>query len=418
MSFRTPLPRSPHVAIIGGGMAGLSCALELAKAHSIRSTVFDTGEHGVGGRLGTRAGGDGSLRRPDPPPSLAEALLFDHAAQFFTAADPRFAAMVAGWEAAGAVTRWTGLLARLALAADGSFAPLPAAPGETDAVRYVGVGGMRQMASFLAAAAQDSGLVEVRSPLWVDSVKADAGGGGWRVAAKRADQGTFSAVVIAHNGKCANRLAAPMGAPGVLGALRRLKLSANWALMVGFEGTVGVPWEGAFFDGSEVLAWAGNNSAKLGGGAPTPGGLQCWTLLSTQRYGRANKVPQEAVPPETAAQVTAAMLEEFSRAVGGGGALPPAVFTKTQLWGAALPQNAPILGGEACIWDATARVGVVGDWVGGGASVEAAALSGAAMAARIAAEARGEGPGSCGLGAEFVRIRGEEIGMFPATARR
>ena len=40
--------------------------------------------------------------------------------------------------------------------------------------------------------------------------------------------------------------------------------------------------------GSEVLAWAGNNSAKLG----LAGGPQCWTLFSTQQYGRANKVPQ------------------------------------------------------------------------------------------------------------------------------
>lgn len=402
-------------------MAGLSCALELAKSYNIRSTVFDTGEHGVGGRLGTRAGADGSLRRPDPLPALADALVFDHAAQYFTVSDPRLAAMVAEWEDAGIVDRWTGPLTRLSCTADGTFTPLSKVEDELNSsVRYIGVGGMRRMAAALAAAAEDTGLVEVRTGMWIDRAKADSGAGGWRIAAKREDQGTFSAVVIAHNGKCANRLAAPMGSPGVLGVLRRLKLSANWALLVAFERPVDVSagWEGAFIEGSEVLAWAGNNTAKLGVLTP-PGGssVECWTLFSTQRYGKANKVPQEAIPPEKAAQVTAEMLEEFERVVGGP--LPPVVYTKTQLWGAALPINAPVLEErEACVWDAQARVGIVGDWVAGGASVEAAALSGAALAARIAAEARGEGPGSCGLGAAFKRIKGEEIGTFPKTGGR
>ncbi|KAL4179039.1 hypothetical protein AMTRI_Chr13g85260 [Amborella trichopoda] len=39
--FTAPLSDEPHVAIIGGGMTGLICALTLEQ-RGIRSTVFDT----------------------------------------------------------------------------------------------------------------------------------------------------------------------------------------------------------------------------------------------------------------------------------------------------------------------------------------------------------------------------------------
>lgn len=59
---------------------------------------------------------------------------------------------------------------------------------------------------------------------------------------------------------------------------------------------------GAFVSGNDVLTWAGNNTAKLGlnGG---PAGVECWTLVSSNAYGQANKVPQEAIPPDVADKV-------------------------------------------------------------------------------------------------------------------
>lgn len=70
--FDTSVSPSPTVGIIGGGLSGVALAAELSD-RGIRSVVYDTGEHGVGGRLGTRdkLGKDGRLR-------------FDHAAQYFT----------------------------------------------------------------------------------------------------------------------------------------------------------------------------------------------------------------------------------------------------------------------------------------------------------------------------------------------
>lgn len=81
-----------------------------------------------------------------------------------------------------------------------------------------------------------------------------------------------------------------MGVPDVHAQLKRLRLSANWVLMAAFASPVPVPggMEGAFIEGSDTLSWAGNNSAKLG----LLEGPQCWTLVSTQAFGKANKVPQ------------------------------------------------------------------------------------------------------------------------------
>lgn len=75
------------------------------------------------------------------------------------------------------------------------------------------------------------------------------------------------------------RLVGPTGAPLVAQQLMRLRLSAVWALMVVFEGPVPVPgsMEGAFIQGSEVLSWAANNTAKLGIRHPAPySNIQVW----------------------------------------------------------------------------------------------------------------------------------------------
>jgi hypothetical protein len=111
------------------------------------------------------------------------------------------------------------------------------------------------------------------------------------------------------------------------------------------------------------------------------------------------------------------MLAAFELSLGlPPGSLPPATFTQTQLWGAALPINTPRV---PCIWDPVGRVGVCGDWVAGGGSMQAAALSGRAMAQRIDA-IRGRGPNDIadlaqGLTTPFKAVQGQEIGQFPAA---
>ena len=100
---------------------------------------------------------------------------------------------------------------------------------------------------------------------------------------------------------------------------------------------------------------------------------------------------------------------------------PPAA-ARAQLWGAALPLNGP---GAPCILDPVARVGVCGDWLadggveggtGGGASLQAAALSGLALAERLARLARvGAAPRP---GVKFATTRARWASAWARTSRR
>jgi predicted NAD/FAD-dependent oxidoreductase len=77
------------ILIVGAGMAGLTAATALqATGYSVR--VIDKGRT-VGGRLASRRIG---------------AATFDHGAQFMTARDSRFAAMIDQWREAGVVEEW------------------------------------------------------------------------------------------------------------------------------------------------------------------------------------------------------------------------------------------------------------------------------------------------------------------------
>jgi predicted NAD/FAD-dependent oxidoreductase len=66
-------------------------------------------------------------------------LVFDHAAQFFTASDERFQRLVNEWLDRGLVREWSGLIGELE--AGGCFSPIPSLTP-----RYIGVNGMRPLA--------------------------------------------------------------------------------------------------------------------------------------------------------------------------------------------------------------------------------------------------------------------------------
>jgi predicted NAD/FAD-dependent oxidoreductase len=442
-----PFPNdgTARVAIIGGGVAGLVCALELARL-GVRSTVFDTGERGPGGRLATRTTADGSFVGAGGGKSsnggsggsttATPLLAFDHAAQFFTADDPEFAALAEEWKRRGLVREWPAeRVVRLGQgggAGGGDAKKLPRPPFYVPATST----GFRGLAQKLADEAVATGMVELQCGAWVSRLEVDRRGGRsqWRAVVRAAasggggkkgtsnsstrgcdeqggcDQGgngesksasaplpLFDAVVIAHNGKCANRLAAPMGSPRVARQLMSLRLSAAWVAMLAFERPLSVTFEGAFVSGGgggktdpqqQPLAWAANNTAKLGL-LPTSDDAQashpeCWTLVSTDAYAQRRKVPQERVPADVARAVAAELSAAFAAAAGLGDAenLPPlAAPPRVQLWGAALPLNSPQV---ACVLDPAARVGVCGDWLLG-AGVQGAALSGLELARRMAA---------------------------------
>lgn len=83
-----------HVAIVGAGMAGLSCAESLCRV-GIQVSLFDKGR-GPGGRMSSRR-----LETPQGP------AIFDFGAQYFSVRDAAFGEQVHAWEACNVVTRWT-----------------------------------------------------------------------------------------------------------------------------------------------------------------------------------------------------------------------------------------------------------------------------------------------------------------------
>lgn len=393
--FDSPMSKQPHVAILGGGMSGLVCALTLEEL-GIRSTVFDTGKHGLGGRMATR-----DIHTKD-----GLSLTFDHAAQYFTVSDPKFRKLVDRWIDEGAVKEWKGVVGKLQ--AGGKYSDLA-----DDVPRYVGTYGMRPLADHMVSRGR---LIEVKRPVWISNM--DAKGPLWHLNENGKPHGEFDAVVIAHNGKCANRLLAPSGAPEVFKQMKRLELSSIWALLAAFEEPLPLPeglessrLDGAFIEGVNAVSWMANNSYKLKKDGP-----HCWTFFSTAAFGKRNKVPQESIPAVRAERVRKEMLQGVGTALGlAEGAMPTPIFTKVQLWGAGLPTNTP---GVPCIFDPVARVGICGDWLLG-SSLEAAALSGMALAEHIADfRDRGElNPEefSIGLQKGFSNVEGQDIGQFPGS---
>lgn len=49
------------------------------------------------------------------------------------------------------------------------------------------------------------GRIQVQQPIWISRMTASHAAGGWQLTGNNKGQGTYGAVVIAHNGKCANR---------------------------------------------------------------------------------------------------------------------------------------------------------------------------------------------------------------------
>ncbi|EEF31084.1 conserved hypothetical protein [Ricinus communis] len=373
VNFSFPVSDDPHVGIIGGGMAGLVCAVNLEK-RGVKSTVFDTGNHGLGGRMGTRV--------IDPQP-----LVFDHAAQFFTVSDPQFAQLVDGWLEKGLIRQWQGTIGELEKGGH--------------SLTYSGC-------------LLQTSMVEVVRPCWISRL--EPFNGMWHLSENGKPCGQFDVIVIAHNGKCANRLLASSGLPLIARQMKKLDLSPIWALLAAFEEPLPIPsgaspFEGAFVKGVDSISWMGNNSMKL---FSQSNGPHCWTFFSTAAFGKRNKVPQENIPNSTAEKVKAAMLEGVEVALGlAEGSLKLPFYSRVQLWGAALPRNSP---GVACIFDPNGRAGICGDWLLG-SNLESAALSGMALANHIGdyIESGGAGGEEFGMGlhADFHTLEGHhDIGQF------
>ncbi|WP_237479006.1 NAD(P)/FAD-dependent oxidoreductase [Lichenibacterium dinghuense] len=288
-----------RIAIVGAGLAGLSCGARLAGAgHAV--SLFDKGR-GPGGRL--------SHRRAETP--LGEAR-FDHGAQYFTARDPGFRRQVDAW------------------VRDGLAAPWPAAGDDA----LVGVPGMNAPAKALAAG------LDVRCSARVERLTRE--GGAWRLAGEGVDAGPFDAAVVAVPAEQAGALVRDH-APDFADAADATPAAPCWTVMAAFPERLATLDDVVKRRGP--VGWAARDSAKPGRSGP-----ESWVVQAGPDWSREHleEAPAAIVPKLLAALADAA-----------GGPLPEPAAASAHRWRYARSGS---LGRDA-LWDAETRLGVCGDWL-------------------------------------------------------
>ena len=289
----------PSVAIIGAGMAGLSCADVLA-ASGWSVTLFDKGRR-PGGRMASR-----QLETDHGPAS------FDFGAQYFTVRDPGFAAEVSRWAEAGFAVRWP----------------------EARADAWVGVPAMNTVLHHLAA------QHAVHFSHHVSGLARE--GGRWRLLGEGMPTMHFDAAVLA--------LPAEQAAPILTlhdFELARAALYARsqpcWTGMFAFEAPV--PFADHTVRDHGIIAWAARNSAKPGRSGP-----ESWVVQATPQWSSAHlELTPDAIAPH--------LLGALGTATGTP--LPAPIAHSVHRWRYALSAGT----GLGCLWNEAQQIGACGDWL-------------------------------------------------------
>lgn len=309
------------VAVVGGGLAGVTAACELSRAGA-EVTVFEK-SRGLGGRLATRRM-DGSFSA-------------DHGAQYFTARSPEFRDYLRNASGLGAVQTW-----------------LPDARGHADGQDwFVGTPAMN---SFLKT--EPLGF-DLKVSTHVATVAATETG----VELTMMDGSTqaFDQAII--TAPAPQTEAMLVGAhPDMAAALAAVEIAPNWTLMLVFEEELD-PGFTVWREAHPVLGWVARNSSKPGRDFSG----DSWTVQATADWS----TEYLELEKEDAA---ARLFDAFQALVGSE--LPPLRMQTAHRWRYAKTIT-PL--GQPFLKDASGRIYVAGDWCLG-ARVEYAFESGRAAA--------------------------------------
>lgn len=386
------------VAVIGAGIAGLSCAQQLTQA-GMNVTVFEK-SRGPGGRMSTR--------RAEPADTHSDhTWQCDHGAQYFTARDPLFIAQVQRWQQSGVVAQWQGTIKTIGQRPDvsgNSAAGIPATDKPLPVTeRYVGTPRMTAPAHQLA-----SGL---RIMSGARIVKMSASAKGWHLQQENDTNtsGPFRHLVLAIPAQQAGELLAGLLADQLtsqaphthavehaLFLSRQLALRPCWALMLNIADictstgnkTPGQPinsqaeFDAAFVnpdsDRPHIVSWISRDSSKPGR-PQSPG--ETWLVHATPAWS-------EQYLESDPNQVQDILLAEFRRLTGitadvSASSLHRWRFAQT----GELHTQKHLSPGSLWIPDMNgaadgASLGLCGDWLNGG-RVEGAWLSGYHLARQM-----------------------------------
>jgi len=319
----------PQVAVIGAGMAGLSCARHLQSA-GYRVTVFDKGAL-PGGRMSTRRG---------------DGWQCDHGAQYFTARDMEFIAEVSRWERECVAALWEPRLAVL-----GGKATTLEPRGTT---RFVGVPRMNAPLAWLAS------TMVIKSRFTICDMRHDETG--WRLRSE--EQGEYperyDALLLALPAPQAARLLEPLLPLTALQATS-VVMKPCWTAMLRLEQRYDPGYDAAFVN-HDPLRWLARDSSK-----PGREGAEVWVAQASAEWSAAHI---EAVDDEVAMHLVAAFREL-------GGPAPSAVTIHLWRYAKSAAQSR-----QRAVWLPAVQVGLCGDWLSGG-RVEDAWLSGKALAINV-----------------------------------
>lgn len=328
-AFRGPIER---IAVIGAGLSGLTCAASLM-LNVPQVCVFEAAP---------RPGGRTAAHRES-------GYEFDCGTQFFTVRSEPFRSAVEGWLDEGLVAPWSAWVVELD---SGDFV------SREDMERYVAVPHMGALAVHLAE------LCDARVACAVSGIERN--GDGLRLVGDLGDDlGVYDLVILAAPPPDIAMLARDLSEP-LFGRISELGMTQCWALMMGFEHRLSIPFDAAYVMESP-LSWAARNNSK-----PGRGGREAWVVHGSPEWSEANA---ELSPGDAAV----AMTEAFAQAVGGLSERPQ--VRSARLW----PHAAPIeVMEQPFLVDADAGLAACGDWCVA-PRVEGAFLSGVALADFIVA---------------------------------
>jgi predicted NAD/FAD-dependent oxidoreductase len=383
------------VAVIGGGIAGLSCAQHLGGSQQYDVTVFDTGRLRPGGRCSTRQPGDAPKQEQDDDYPLLSKYRFDHAAQLISANNHNniledFQQQLLAWEKDGIVTKFPpNSVCRVAR--NGKIEPL-------SQDFYHGTQGMGGLALSLVDQTKN---FELKQDVWVSpssGVRYQKDTGKWKLQANGKSLGIFDQLVIAHNGKCADRIMSKTPAKDVHALLRvnfnptvpahggnKMTLNSIYSLTICLDkesSPLSNPKAAALLPEGVISAFCDHPSLRMmtcqtrkypnnqddddGGGGGGGGEHEVWTILSSAKFAKKYKAPQEFLPEETIEEVSSLLLEAVQELLSLGGTIESPTIKplekRLQLWGAGVPLNV-WNNNDGYIYDPENKVGVCGDWL-------------------------------------------------------
>ena len=350
-----------HVAVIGGGMAGVTCARTLLQAGH-RVTLIEK-SRGFGGRMSTRRSEFGG---------------FDHGAQYFTVRDARFE-QVLRLTATSVVRPWSASTVRVL---DEFGHVLASAPPPTEP-HFVATPGMNALVALWAqpivrpeqhGQLPAQALVQVR----VTQIERDAlHPHQWQLRVEDAEGGQrvlggFDQVVLAIPHPQAHDLLLASGlAPELRKALAPVHVAPCWTLMVAYPQAMqpGLPHLGPQWNAARSthhrISWLARESSK-----PARDPIERWTVQASPEWSTRHLEDDDE-------RVKAKLLKGFAEITGIRATPTHAVVHR---WRYAQTRT-PL--GRSHLIDPALGIGLCGDWCLGH-RVEDAFVSGLELALAMA----------------------------------